>query len=66
MKVHGEKHPDVLTWIVKLGINVPESRLIEGKSRDVEAVKLVKSSVRPRTLVSEAYVNMGFEGSIDS
>jgi len=31
VKVHGEKHPDVLTGMAKLGIEVPEPRLIEGK-----------------------------------
>jgi hypothetical protein len=66
VKVHGEKHPDVLTAIAKLGIDIPELRPIKGKGRDVETVKLVKSSVRSRTLVSEAYINAGFEGSIDS
>jgi len=66
VKVHGEKHPDVLTGIAKLGIDILESRLIKGNGRDVEAVKLVNSSVRSRTLVSEVYVNAGFEGSIDS
>jgi hypothetical protein len=66
VKVHGEKHPGVPTGMAKLGIDIPESRPIKGKGRVVEAVKLVNSSVRSRTLVSEAYVNAGFEGSIDS
>ena len=45
VKVHGEKHPDVLTGIAKLGIDIRESRLIKGQGREVEAVKLVESSV---------------------